>query len=207
MIWGQAEGRRLKSAIAEAGSTQEKVASDAGVPVATFKRFIAGTSNPGDDRLAAIMMHLGVPVTRVIGGEEESPFEEVEIYDVDVAAGPGRMPLGEQPVGSWPWPRDWLARRSTPTSRWAMVRVAGDSQEPELRDGDLVMIDLAETRLRDGLAVVRREDRLMLKRLAVEGATVRLMSANPRYEDVIVSLAEESDFAVIGRAGAAVKTW
>ena len=207
MNWGKAEGRRLKTAIREADDwTQEQLAEVMGMGLATLKRFLAGTGNPGEDRLAAMCAHLGVPISQLLGSEEESPFDEVDVYDVDVAAGAGRMPLGEEPVGSWPFPRDWLARHAGPGSRPAMVRVAGDSQEPELRDGDLVMIDLAETRLRDGLHVVRLDDRLMLKRVAIEGATVKLKSANPAYDDVIVDLSDQDQrLAVIGRAGIAVK--
>ena len=203
MIWGRTEGRRLKSAIAEAGTSQEKLASLIGVSVPTMRRFVGG-QDPGEDRLHAMMAHLGMPVTRVIGREEESRFDEIDVYDVDVAAGPGRLPLSEEPVDSWPFPRDWLSRHTSPGSKLAMVRVLGDSQYPDFRSGDMVVIDLADNRLRDGLAVIRRDDRLMLKRLVVEGGAVRLTSANPSYPDIPVPINEEG-FVVIGMAAMAIK--
>lgn len=207
MRWGPPEGQRLDAARGQARLTQQALSKATGVPIATLQRILAGTSDPGDDRLAALCAAVSVPVSRVLAGDEDdSPFDLVDVYDVDVAAGPGRTPFGEETIGTWPFPRDWLGRYATPGARLAMVRVAGDSQEPDLRDGDLVVIDLTETRLRDGLAVVRLDDRLMLKRVAVEGAMVRLKSANPQYDDLVIDMTEEDQrLTVIARAKATVK--
>jgi phage repressor protein C with HTH and peptisase S24 domain len=82
-----------------------------------------------------------------------------------------------------------------------LVTVAGDSQEPELGDGDMVMIDTASTRLRDGMHVVRLDDALLIKRVQLQGSTVLLKSANTAYDDIVVDRSIDRDqFEIIGRA-------
>ena len=57
--------------------------------------------------------------------------------------------------------------------------------EPTLHDGDEVMVDLADgqSRLRDGIYVLRLDDSLMVKRLARQpsGRGISIRSDNPDY--------------------------
>lgn len=122
-------------------------------------------------------------------------------YDIEVAAGAGRFSLDRAtPVSFWPFPTAWLAQFGA-GAELKLVSVAGDSQEPELSDGDLVMIDASARRLRDGMHVVRLADALLIKRVQIQGGTVRLKSANTAYDDIVVDMAAEGDqFEILGRA-------
>ena len=57
--------------------------------------------------------------------------------------------------------------------------------EPTLSDGDDVLVDLGDnqTRLRDGIYVLRMDDTLAVKRVAIEpqGRKVSVVSDNPAY--------------------------
>ena len=87
------------------------------------------------------------------------------------------------------------------TSHLSFIRVQGDSMSPTLADGDDILVDGADgaNRLRDGIYVLRRDDSLMVKRLAVNpfAGRVTLRSDNaayPEWKDV-----EMSTLNIIGR--------
>lgn len=204
--WTDAAASRLRIRAREWG-TQDQLVDRTGIPKPTLQRILAGKVPPGDERFALIIAAIGAAADEILRGDEASArYLEVGVYDVEVAAGAGRVSLEpEDAVGTWPFPRDWVQQHFGLSPNLRVVRVAGDSQEPELRDGALVLVDLKQNRLRDGMHVVRLGDQLMIKRVQVEGATVRLRSRNPAYDDVLVSVtAEQDQFQVIGRAGGAV---
>jgi len=67
----------------------------------------------------------------------------------------------------------------------SMIAVRGDSMEPTLSDGDDILVDRADSadRLRDGIYVLRIDDALNVKRLAINPADRRITVAsdNPAY--------------------------
>lgn len=82
----------------------------------------------------------------------------------------------------------WLrALTPAPSERLSMIRVDGDSMAPTLSAGDDILIDhdAVGGGLRDGIYVLRVDDSLLVKRLAVHpfGRTVTVQSDNPSYPD------------------------
>ena len=69
----------------------------------------------------------------------------------------------------------------------SIVRVEGDSMAPTLNAGDDILVDLGDSanRLRDGIYVLRIDDALVVKRLALNpvGGRVTVQSDNPAYPD------------------------
>jgi phage repressor protein C with HTH and peptisase S24 domain len=65
------------------------------------------------------------------------------------------------------------------------MRIEGDSMMPTLLNGDLVMIDIAsmEARLEDGIYAVLTNERLQVKRIAVDPSNdqISLLSDNLLY--------------------------
>ena len=108
--------------------------------------------------------------------------------DVRASAGPGALPEGEAAEGRIGFDARWLRRLGTADpSRLSVIRVEGDSMAPTLSDGDEILVDRGEglERLRDGIYVLRLEDALMVKRLALSPAAgrVAVRSDNPAYPD------------------------
>ena len=68
-----------------------------------------------------------------------------------------------------------------------MVRVEGNSRAPALIAGDDILGDLGDAaeRLRDGIYVLRIDDALVVKRLALKpmGRRMTVQSDNPAYPD------------------------
>lgn len=206
--WTPAEIDRLKVAIEAAsrrGMTQPQIAEAAGISRATLQRTLAG-QNPGWERLEAITRVIGLALDAILPPESSDPqWYEVPVASIQVAAGTGVYPLDETIMDKWPFPRRWLETLG-PLAALRVVHVVGDSQEPVLRDGDAVIIDTTPTTGADGMHVVRLDDALMIKRVQIEGARIRLKSHNVEYDDIVVDMPADRDrFAVIGRAVASVK--
>lgn len=73
------------------------------------------------------------------------------------------------------------------TNHLSFITVQGDSMSPTLSDGDDILVDEADgaDRLRDGIYVLRREDALVVRRLAVNpfAARATLSSDNAAYPE------------------------
>lgn len=202
--WDDAAAARLRMLAREAG-TQDYLVRQTGIPKATLQRILKG-SDPGMQRLERLAYAVGTTSQHILGTAIPSGLAMIDIYDLEVAAGHGRAPLEEAPIGQWPVPAEWLANRIGLDARPMIVKVIGDSQEPELREGDLLVADRNQRKLRAGMHVVRLDDSLLVKRVQPEGRTVRLVSANKVYEDILIDLPTEADrFEVVGRAVVAIK--
>lgn len=116
---------------------------------------------------------------------------EVPVLDVRASAGPGALAELEAPRGRFAFDQRWLRRLTgSKPDALSIITVVGDSMFPTLADGDEVIVDRNDSvsRLRDGIYVLRVDDTLMIKRLAM-GPTGRRISvrsdneAYPSWED------------------------
>jgi len=141
---------------------------------------------------------------RETSGRESGAIVSIPVHDVQVAAGAGRLADRlPPPMYYWSFSRDWVEANLKGVGQLIMVEVSGSSQEPELSDGDLVAVDLDQSRLREGMFVVRLDDLLVIKHIQVDGRIVRLMSRNPLYDPVEIDMHEpgiDDRFEVVGRA-------
>ncbi len=70
---------------------------------------------------------------------------------------------------------------------------------PTIPDGARVLLDLRDTRLREGIFGFRLDDELRIKRLRRVSEGVEILSDNPRYEPELLVGHDLERFAVIGR--------
>ena len=115
--------------------------------------------------------------------------------DVRVAAGTGAEPWHEAAECG-------VALHRAVLPSWARaeglicIRATGDSMEPAIHDGDLVVLDRASAEPTDGQAfVLRTGGGLIVKRLRRRGAAWEMTSDNPRYRPRGVTVEDR----VIGR--------
>jgi len=139
------------------------------------------------------------------GNKKEGPSHVVDIPLVGdaVAAGAPIVPY-DQVESTIPVPRKML--RSTDPGRLLAVRVAGDSMEPVLRKGDIVVVDRSKCSLRElrgKIVVARVDDGIVVKYLDFDpraGHThVSLASHNARKYHAIIRSAKEVEEAVVGK--------
>ncbi len=112
----------------------------------------------------------------------------VLLTPVEVAAGTGREAGPELGRPYFAFDRGWLKRlTSSKEDKLSIVRVAGDSMSPTLNDGDDILVDHGDCgdRIRDGIYVIRVDNLLVVKRIAINPMrrTVTVQSDNPAYPD------------------------
>ncbi len=128
----------------------------------------------------------------LLGGpsEEEDSAGLVSVVRVPVRASAGHGALSYAETGKpyLAFDERWLKLlTSSPASQLAIIRVEGDSMAPTLSAGDDILVDTGDCldRLRDGIYVLRADDMLVVKRLALHpvGRRVTVQSDNPAYPD------------------------
>jgi phage repressor protein C with HTH and peptisase S24 domain len=129
----------------------------------------------------------------LLGGppEPESPASglvSVKRHPVSVSAGPGAVVSEELGKPYFAFEERWLkALTASGPAKLSIVRVEGDSMAPTLNAGDDILVDLGDCaeRLRDGIYVLRIDDAVVVKRLALNpmGRRVTVQSDNPAYSD------------------------
>jgi len=107
---------------------------------------------------------------------------------VRASAGPGAFAGEERGKPYFAFDERWLRTLTgSASSKLSIIRVEGDSMAPTLNAGDDILVDLGDTmeRLRDGIYVLRADDVLVVKRLAIHpaGRRVTVQSDNPAYPD------------------------
>ena len=107
---------------------------------------------------------------------------------VQASAGPGAFASEERGRPYFAFDERWLkALTPSASSKLSIIRVEGDSMAPTLNAGDDILVDLGDAadRLRDGIYVLRADDVLVVKRLAIHptGRRVTVQSDNPAYPD------------------------
>lgn len=210
--WSEAAAARLKVEVKAYGS-QAAVAKEAGISRPSLVEILAGRAVPTVGTLDSLCNVLGTTAGDVIGlqGVRESrqafghfprEMESIPALNVKACAGDGSFAFGEElGPGPFQFATDWLRRQFGQTKSLRMIQITGDSQEPDLRDGDWVMIDEAKNKVENGLHVIRLDDCLMIKRLQREGHFLQLISRNPIYAPTAIDLSKEEDrLTVIGKA-------
>ena len=141
---------------------------------------------------------LGAKVSAVPLGNRMTMVPQLAL---GASAGPGALAGDEAASAQFGFDPAWLRRMTNNPGGLSMIRVEGDSMEPTLADGDDILIDTsaAGDRVRDGIYVLRVDDALIVKRLAVNPVdrkyTIRSDNdAYPDWADV-----DPAGVAVIGR--------
>lgn len=187
---------------------QEKgvIARRSRIAASTFTKYLSGTSEPGAFKAARIAEALGVNLTWLLTGRgapsaAAAGYAGVPIYDVRLAAGAASFAEGARVSGEAPF--DYQLLRSlgrTNADGLGVVEAEGDSMEPTIADGARILLDLKDTRLREGVFGFRFDDELRVKRLRRVAEGVEIISDNPRYRTERLEGEDLERFAVIGRA-------
>jgi Peptidase S24-like len=146
----------------------------------------------GEDERRKLARYFAVSEALLGGPAEEhtgpGALVSVKRHPVMVSAGPGAIVTEELGKPYFAFDERWL-KALTPSApaNLSIVRVEGDSMAPTLNAGDDILVDLGDAagRLRDGIYVLRIDDALVVKRLALNplGRRVTVQSDNPAYSD------------------------
>ena len=146
----------------------------------------------GEDERRKLARYFGVP-ERTFGGPGPADVPQAGLVPVRrvlvrASAGPGAVPDTELAHPYFAFDDRWLkALTASKAGDLSIIRVEGDSMAPTLNDGDDILVDKAgcAEALCDGIYVLRVEDSLLVKRLAIHplGRRVTVQSDNPAYPD------------------------
>lgn len=144
------------------------------------------------------------PVNRV--QQDRAGYVYIPLYDITAGAGKSVVVAdGEEPVDALAFKGDWIRQtlRVAPDDL-RLIYVEGDSMEPDLRAGDIILVDHTDrTARREGIYVIRMDGSLLVKQLQrLPGGIVKVISRNAAYEPFTVDAAtieERLEFAIVGR--------
>ena len=104
---------------------------------------------------------------------------------VGASAGAGALDPDERGAGTFGFDAGYMRELGGHPDMLSAIKVRGDSMAPTLDDGDDIMVDRADAadRLRDGIYVLRLDDALNVKRIALNpaGGRLTIRSDNPAY--------------------------
>ncbi len=145
-----------------------------------------------EDERRKLARYFAIPES-MLGGpqfadDDPSGLVAVRKSPVRVSAGPGAIPGTESAKPYFAFDERWLkALTATSASKLSIIRVEGDSMSPTLNSGDDILVDLEDgaDRMRDGIYVLRIDDAVLVKRLALNPVArcVTVQSDNPAYAD------------------------
>lgn len=122
-------------------------------------------------------------------------------YDVRVSAGGGSLVHSEQVVDHLAFKRDWLRREGLSEAHLILVEATGDSMEPTISRGDLLLVDLSQSvPTDDAIYILRIDSHLVAKRVQrLVTGELRVQSDNPAYALQVITPERVADLCVLGR--------
>jgi phage repressor protein C with HTH and peptisase S24 domain len=134
-----------------------------------------------------------------ISGIHYSDFRKIPKVTARLSAGGGSFEVGEDIEGYYAFQDEWLRKKGSPKNM-VLMDIVGNSMEPELRDGDTVLIDESQKNILSGaIYAVGVEDTVMVKRVEKHPSKLVLQSDNKNYSPIYLQ-AEEMDTArIIGK--------
>ena len=206
---------RLKEALGE--STPYAFAKKCGISESLMRKYLAGESLPSVERAWAMAKSAGVSLDWLASGEAPSAslggpktgehgdgaddYAYIPLYDARVSAGFGSWTEGAHVLAKLAFTRYSLRKKGLDPANLSAIRVSGDSNEPDLRDGDTVVLDHSRTAVdQEGYYVILLSDHLYAKRLQRQiGGGMAVISANPAYQTMLVAKEHLADLVIVGR--------
>ena len=196
----------LKQRRIELGLTMLEVAKLVGVSEATISRYESGNiKNMRKDRIAKYASALKVPPSTFLELEDKS---ESRLTPTDLRANTKPVPLvGRVAAGLSCHAEDNIEGYILTDCEllhegydYFWLTVKGDSMEPELHDGDRVLVREQETLETECYAVVRIDgEDGVVKRVRIDRDKITLTSVNPYYPPRVFEREQMNDVAVVGK--------
>ncbi|WP_300707297.1 S24 family peptidase [uncultured Desulfovibrio sp.] len=206
-------GDRLKEVRGEL--TQAEFADILGIPQVTLGNYERGRNEPRFEFIEKVCSRFEINVEWLLFGTGNrrggpagtaKPTCDVDLImipmvEARLSAGPGSLETSGECERSYAFRSDFLHRKGNPDDM-VLMRVEGDSMQPEIMHNDVVLIDRSKTQIRLGrIFAVGFEEAIYLKRIDMLPGKIVLKSANPAYPPVELDIREQQgdSFRVIGQ--------
>lgn len=198
-----------------------KWASRNGISKSTLHNVLNKEGNPRADQLLKMSKATGRPIEWLLTGDGPMKRDEAEVigeyttgkdlgdefvlvprYEVAASAGGGAMVHSEQIVDHLAFRSEWVRNAlDVSVQALALISVKGDSMEPTLSNGDLILVDTGTNKVEDNaIYVLRYNGSLMVKRIQRKiTGTLIIKSDNVVYEPETVTGEAVNNLHVVGR--------
>lgn len=145
-------------------------------------------------------LELGVgPIFLREDANENEEFVTIPKVKARLCAGGGSFETAVEIEEYYSFRRDWLKSKGL-ADEMVLMDVVGNSMEPELKDGDTVLINESQkTILAGAVYAVGVDDTIMVKRLEKLPNKLVLQSDNKNYDPIYLSGEEINSVVVIGK--------
>ena len=135
--------------------------------------------------------------------KKEDKHIQLPFYEISASAGVGLLAEVEERPKTISFEPYWLRNEIgvCPSNVFLML-VDGDSMQPTLKNGSMIMVNKDVDNLSDGVYVMRHDNNLLVKRLQMlPGGIIRVKSDNSMYDpwEITKSQLDGEELALIGR--------
>lgn len=129
----------------------------------------------------------------------DSVFKNIPKVSARLSAGSGSFEVGTEIEGYYAFRKDWLSTKGN-ISRMVLMNIFGNSMEPELKDGDTILIDESQKDILAGaIYAIGVEDTIMVKRVEKHPNKLVLISENKDYSPIYLDEKEMKNIRIIGK--------
>ncbi|HJA78902.1 helix-turn-helix transcriptional regulator [uncultured Desulfovibrio sp.] len=212
---GAAFAGRVRQRRQALGLSKSEVAGGVGVSLTTIQQYENGQLPKGEYavRLAQVLdcsldwllAGQGEPESAMRRGAatgEDAGLVMIPLVEARLSAGTGSLETGGEILRHYAFRHDFLRRKGNP-AQMVLLRVSGDSMQPDIRHNDVVLIDQAQREPRPGrIYAVSVEDMIYLKIVNAMPGKLILSSVNPAYAPIEADTRDQlGDLVhIIGRA-------
>jgi phage repressor protein C with HTH and peptisase S24 domain len=124
---------------------------------------------------------------------------DIPIVTARLGAGGGSHIVDAEVRGHVGFRSEWLHKKGRPRDM-VLMQVIGDSMEPDIHEGDFVLIDQSQQEIHaGGIYALGLEDTIMVKRLDKHPGELVVLSVNPNYSPLVLQGDELETVRIIGR--------
>ena len=198
---------RIKAKLAEKGKTQEWLCKETGMDLQSMRNRIYKSRFPSIEEALRILSIFGTTAEEFFAisneGLKSTISEDVMLIPVveqAFSAGHGQFVPDSDTVTDYIAVPKELRKYG---DKFAASRVKGDSMEPTLFSGDIIICDMNGYDGEDGIYTIIYKGKGFVKRLQRTSDGVKIISDNKFYDPMFES-SESEDFRVIGKVRSVV---
>ncbi len=136
---------------------------------------------------------------KFLRNDDDATFEKIPKVKARLSAGGGSFDVGDDIEGFYSFKKAWLRKRGVP-NKMVLVDIFGNSMEPELKDGDTVLVDHSQKAILAGsVYAIGIDDTVMVKRVEKYPNKLVLLSTNEAYSPIFLQGHEINTARIIGK--------
>ena len=199
---------RFEQALEDNNITASELSRTIGVASSVIYAWKMRDSIPRADVAVKVAEELNTTVEYLVTGTGNNQISKsnntflVPILNQELSAGKGQLLPEEDVVEGLLSLPIWLRRKYG--NNLGALHVHGDSMQPTLNDGDMVVCDSLGWDKSDGIFAIRLNGNGYVKRLQVVNGKVLIKSDNPNYETITEPL-DSNAMNVIGKVRLIIK--